>query len=108
MHSCVPRSWLLSVAVLEVCVDALQSCSRQAEYAVEQQRGTSELQAARAESSRLADTLAQAEHAKQALDAQLKDVHSQHRKVCLQLYANAHTGFSYPELELCPCAWTSA
>ncbi|KAL0052472.1 hypothetical protein WJX82_002708 [Trebouxia sp. C0006] len=58
-----------------------QSCSRQAEYAVEQQRGASELQAAHAEGSRLADALAQAERAKQAVDAQLKDVHSQHRKL---------------------------
>lgn len=81
MHSCVHHSWLLSMTVLTVCVDALQSCSRQAEYAVEQQRGASELQAAHAESSRLADALVQAERAKQAVDAQLKDVHSQHRKV---------------------------
>ncbi len=86
-HSCVHHSWLLLVTVLTVCVGALQSCSRQAEYAVEQQRGASELQAAHAEGSRLADALAQAERAKQAVDAQLKDVHSQHRKVCLQLEA---------------------
>ena len=73
------------MTVLTVCIDALQSCRKQAEYAVEQQRGASDLQAAHAESSRLAGALAQAERAKQAVDAQLKDIHSQHRKVCLQL-----------------------
>jgi hypothetical protein len=82
MPPCVHQSWVLAVTVLTVCVGALQSCSRQAEYAVEQQRGGSELQAAHAESSRLADTLVHAECAKQALGAQLKDVHSQHHKVC--------------------------
>ncbi len=85
-------------------VGALQSCSRQAEYAVEQQRGASELQAAHAESSRLADALAQAECAKQALDAQLNDVHSHHRKVCLQLCAPAHNAFFLPESKSRVCA----
>jgi len=85
MPSCAHPSWLLSETVLTVCVGALQSCSRQAEYAVEQQRGASEVQTAHAESSRLADALAQAERAKQAVDAQLKEVHGQHRKVRLQL-----------------------
>ena len=103
-HSCVHHSWLLLVTVLTVCVGALQSCSRQAEYAVEQQRGASELQAAHADSRRLADALAQAERAKQAVDAQLKDVHSQHRKVCLQLYATTLKGFSHPELTKYACA----
>jgi hypothetical protein len=92
-HSCVHHSWLLSTTVLRVCVGALQSRSRQAEYAVEQQRGASELQAAHAEGSRLADALTQAEHAKQAVDAQLKDMHSQHRKVRLHLCATTHKGF---------------
>lgn len=62
-----------------MCV--LQSCSTQAEYAVGQQRAAQELQAARAETSRLAGALSQAEAANQALDGQLKDLHSQHRKV---------------------------
>ncbi|KAL0020665.1 hypothetical protein WJX79_006181 [Trebouxia sp. C0005] len=58
-----------------------QICSRQAEDAVEQQRGASELQAAHAEGNRLAGALAQAECTKKALEAQLKDVHSQNRKL---------------------------
>lgn len=104
MRSCVHHSWLLSVTALTVCVGALQICSRQAEDAVEQQRGASELQAAHAEGNRLAGALAQAECTKKALEAQLKDVHSQNRKVCLQLCATTHKGFSHPELKLSACA----
>ena len=53
----------------------------QAEYAVGQQRAAQEVQATRAETSRLAGALSQAEAANQALGAQLKELHSQHRRV---------------------------
>lgn len=59
----------------------MQSCSRQAEYALEQQRSANELEAARAESGRLACSLAQAEAIRTASEAHFKDLHSQHRKV---------------------------
>ena len=59
----------------------LQSCSRQAEYALEQQRSNNLLEAARTESGQLACSLAQAEAISTASEARLKDLHSQHHKV---------------------------
>ena len=59
----------------------VQSCSRQAEYALEQQRTAIELAGACTESERLACSRDQAEAICQASDAQLKDLQQQHRKV---------------------------
>lgn len=59
----------------------MQSCSRQAEYALDQQRTANDLAGARSEGERLACSRARAEAICQASDAQLKDLQQQHRKV---------------------------
>lgn len=59
----------------------LQSCRRQAEYALHEQRTANELAGVRTEGERLACSQAQAEAICQASDAQLKDLQQQHRKV---------------------------
>lgn len=61
----------------------VQSCSRQAEYALEGQRAAAELLGARTQNERLACSRAQAQAICQASDAQLKDLQRQHRKVTL-------------------------
>ena len=61
----------------------VQSCSRQAEYAVEGQRAAAELAGAHSQNERLACSQAQAQAICQASDAQLQDLQRQHRKVTL-------------------------
>lgn len=73
------------VGMLQWCV---QSCSRQAEYAVEGQRAAAELASAHSQNDRLACSLAQAQAICRASDAQLKDLQRQHRKVTFVLHTS--------------------
>ena len=68
----------------------VQSCSRQAEYALQQQWAEEGMAAARTEHGRLACSLAQAEAASKTSDAHLRHLQTQHRKVTDTIPALQH------------------